>query len=188
MVIALDSTGVKVTNRGEWIREKWKRRRGWIKVHIAVDINKKKLLAIEVTDERVSENRLFKKLVENSEKHIQNKVKLKRVLADADYDTKENFNFLAEKCIECGIKLRKSASTLAKGSPYRAKCVRELRRIGYEKWKERYSYGYRWSAETMFSSVKRMMGEYVTSTSKEGMFREVIRKFLFYNMILNTSC
>jgi hypothetical protein len=24
MVIAVDSTGVKVTNRGEWLREKWK--------------------------------------------------------------------------------------------------------------------------------------------------------------------
>jgi hypothetical protein len=63
IVIALGATGVKVTNRGEWIREKWKRRRGWIKVHIAVDINDKKLIAIEVTDESVSDNKLFKRLV-----------------------------------------------------------------------------------------------------------------------------
>jgi len=29
---AIDSTGIKVTNRGEWMREKWQVRRGWIKV------------------------------------------------------------------------------------------------------------------------------------------------------------
>jgi len=28
-VIAIDSTGIKVTNRGEWLREKWKVHRGW---------------------------------------------------------------------------------------------------------------------------------------------------------------
>jgi hypothetical protein len=28
IVIAVDSTGIKVTNRGEWMREKWKVQRG----------------------------------------------------------------------------------------------------------------------------------------------------------------
>jgi hypothetical protein len=42
-VIAIDSTtGVKVTNRGEWIRHKWKVKRGYLKIHIAVDITKKR--------------------------------------------------------------------------------------------------------------------------------------------------
>jgi hypothetical protein len=34
ITIAVDSTGIKVTNRGEWIRDKWKRRRGFIKIHV----------------------------------------------------------------------------------------------------------------------------------------------------------
>ena len=45
LVVAVDSSGMKVTNRGEWIRHKWKTRKGWIKVHIAVDVKTKKLLA-----------------------------------------------------------------------------------------------------------------------------------------------
>ena len=36
VVVYLDSSGAKVTTRGEWMRQKWKVRRGWIKVHIAV--------------------------------------------------------------------------------------------------------------------------------------------------------
>jgi hypothetical protein len=36
-VIAIDSTGVKVTNRrGEWIRHKWNVKRGYLKIHVAV--------------------------------------------------------------------------------------------------------------------------------------------------------
>jgi hypothetical protein len=43
---------MKVSNRGEWLREKWKTRKGWIKVHFVVDVKTKKLLALEITDER----------------------------------------------------------------------------------------------------------------------------------------
>lgn len=32
VLIAIDASGVKVTNRGDWIREKWKRRKGYPKM------------------------------------------------------------------------------------------------------------------------------------------------------------
>ena len=47
VVVYLDSSGAKVTNRGEWTRQKWKVRRGWIKVHIAVDDQNKQVVGIE---------------------------------------------------------------------------------------------------------------------------------------------
>ncbi len=45
IVIAIDSTGIKVTNRGQWMQEKWliKRKRGYLKIHIAVNIKTKEL-------------------------------------------------------------------------------------------------------------------------------------------------
>ena len=49
IVIAVDSSGIKVHNRGEWIREKYRRRRGWIKIHFAVDVKTKQIVAYEVT-------------------------------------------------------------------------------------------------------------------------------------------
>ena len=55
---------MKVANRVEWIRNKWKIRKGWIKVHIAVDVKTKKLLALKVTDERVSDGKMLKPLME----------------------------------------------------------------------------------------------------------------------------
>jgi hypothetical protein len=44
VVIAIDSSGIKVTNRGEWMREVWKVHRGWIKVHIAVNVKTKEVV------------------------------------------------------------------------------------------------------------------------------------------------
>ncbi len=34
--LAIDSIGYKVSNR-DWMRERWKKRKGYIKLHIAVD-------------------------------------------------------------------------------------------------------------------------------------------------------
>jgi hypothetical protein len=67
IVIAVDSTGIKVHNRGEWMREKYRRRRGWIKIHFAVDVETKQIVAYEVTDEQMNDNKKFKDLVEKSE-------------------------------------------------------------------------------------------------------------------------
>jgi Transposase DDE domain len=44
IVIALDSTGIKVANRGEWMRHKWHVRKGYPKIHVAVDIKRKRTL------------------------------------------------------------------------------------------------------------------------------------------------
>lgn len=56
IVIAVDSTGIKVTNRGEWILDKWKnkrKRKGFIKIHVAVNIKTKKIVSMNVTKETI---------------------------------------------------------------------------------------------------------------------------------------
>jgi len=47
IVIAVDSTGIKVTNRGEWILDKWNiRKKGYLKIHIAVNIKTKEIYSL----------------------------------------------------------------------------------------------------------------------------------------------
>ncbi len=49
LIIAIDSTGIKVTNRGQWLRDKWDvKKKGYLKIHIAVDIKTKKILSINI--------------------------------------------------------------------------------------------------------------------------------------------
>lgn len=64
ITIAVDYTGIKVTNRGEWIHDKWnKERKGFIKIHIVVDIKTKHIVSMKVTKEDISDNKMLKPLV-----------------------------------------------------------------------------------------------------------------------------
>ena len=93
------------------------------KGHLAVDVRIKKILGIEITDEKVSDSKMFSGLIEQAEK----KGKIEKVLADGTYDTRESFNLREEKGTESGTKTRKNANPRGRGSPYRKKCVRELK-------------------------------------------------------------
>ena len=65
---------------------------------------------------------------------------------------------------------------------YPRKVVAVLRQLkDLKKWKNSVSYGYRWIAETVFSSMKRMFGEYVTDIRFENMIKELILRASLYN-------
>jgi hypothetical protein len=61
ITIAVDST-VKVTNREELIRDKWNKRRGFIKIHVAVNIKTKKIVSMDITKEDVVDGKMLKPL------------------------------------------------------------------------------------------------------------------------------
>ena len=180
IVIVLDSTGIKVTNRGEWLPHKWNVRKGYLKIHVAVDINKKKIVSLDVTSEEVYDGSRLKELVDNA---LENNT-LKRVIADGAYDSNENFQFLSDKNIEAAIKVRKNSSyDRSVGClPRKRVVLNQLK--NFERWKTRVKYGSRWIAETVFSSVKRTFGEYVTAKRFPNMVKEMILKASLYNLFL----
>ena len=107
-VIAIDSTGIKVTNRGEWIRHKWKVKRGYLKIHIAVDIKRKRILSLDVTSEQVHDGKVLPVLIEDITIK-QNKI-VNTVIADGSYDNNNNFQFLSFNGIKpTAIKVRKNS-------------------------------------------------------------------------------
>ncbi|MCX8076643.1 MAG: transposase [Aquificaceae bacterium] len=67
-VIVLDSTGIKLTNRREWLNKRYgkRRKKGWIKVHVAFDVSSGKVLHMKVTDNRTHDSQCAIELVENS--------------------------------------------------------------------------------------------------------------------------
>jgi Transposase DDE domain len=70
-----------------WKRHKWHVRGGYPKIHVAVDIKKKRILSLEVTSEEVHDGRMLKNLVYNASENN----KVKRVLADGMYDNNNIF-------------------------------------------------------------------------------------------------
>jgi hypothetical protein len=181
IVIVLDSTGIKVTNRGEWLPHKWNIRKGYLKIHVAVDVKKKKIVSLEVTTEEVYDGMMLRKLIENAAAENND---VKRVIADGAYDNNENFRYLSDNGIEAAIKVRKnsSADKLTDSHPRNIVVLQQLK--NFEKWKDSVSYGYRWIAETVFSSIKRMFGECVSARKYSNMVKEMMLKASLYNTFI----
>jgi len=179
IVIALDSTGIKVANRGEWIRHKWHIRKGYLKIHVAVDIKNKKIISLEVTSEEVHDGKMLSKLVDNASSSRGNHVK--RVLADGMYDSNNNFRYISKNHIKPGIKTKSNSKVKQTNCHARNMSVTR-QQTNLKRWKCSVSYGYRWIAETAFSSIKRMFGEHVTARKFPNMVKEIFLKAALYNM------
>lgn len=184
VVIAVDSTGIKVTNRGEWILDKWKNKRirkGFIKIHVAVDIKTKKIVSMSVTKEDVHDGKMLKELVED----VSKRYNIKKVMADGGYDSKDNFRHLDEMKIIPAIKVRKNSSVKNNANciPRKLSVIQQLEDL--KRWKRKHRYGMRWMAETAFSSIKRTFGEHVSSVKWNNIINELMLKASIYNLFMD---
>ena len=173
-----------MTKRSEWVRELWNRKskKGYLKIHLAVDVKTKQILAIEVTDDRVADAEKFEDLV-NGARKVANIV---RVLGDGAYDSKENFDFLEACSIQAGIRPKRGSSGKARGSWPRMYTVRDFLE-DEDGWKRRVGYGKRWAAESVFSSLKGMFDEFVNAKKFQHMIQEMKIKAFTYNLLLNLT-
>ena len=172
-----DATGIKVSNRGEWMRQKWKVQRGWIKVTMLAN-KKGRIIDVIVGTETMKENSAFRKMLKIHHESIGT------AYGDGTYDTKANFELCRQLKINPIFKIRENASNNANGSMFRKEFVDEYKALGYKKWSKKNKYGNRWlCTEVVFSAVKRIEGEYVRATKKENMLHEAKMKFWAYNRI-----
>lgn len=177
--IVIDSSGLKVSNRGEWMRQKWKVRRGFVKIHLTCDLKTHAITSVQITDEHVHDSTQFKNLVTNAKERVG---KIGRVFGDTSYDSRENFNHVGSLAAEPVIKPRKNSSGKSKGSYLRGMTAKEF--IKYPKaWKQKHGYGQRWQVETSISTFKRSLGECITSILPFGIMNEVLSKCLTYNIM-----
>jgi hypothetical protein len=159
------------------MRHKWHTRKGYLKIHVAVDIKKKRILFLEVTSEEVHDGKMLKKLIDNASEYNN----LNGALADGIYDSNKNFRYLSKKHIKVGIKTRSNSKV--RPTNCRARNMSVVRQqANLKRWKHSVSYGHRWMAETAFSSIKRMFGEHVTARKYPHMVKEILLKAALYNM------
>ncbi|MDQ6722704.1 MAG: IS5 family transposase [Thermoproteota archaeon] len=108
IVIAIDSTGIKVTNRGQWMREKWTvRKKRYLKIHIATNVKTKKILSMKVTGEHVHDSKALPELV--VENIIKSNKIMGKIFADGAYESNDIFRYLGDNGILPCIKVRKNA-------------------------------------------------------------------------------
>ena len=138
ITIAVDSSGVTPSTRSEWIRFKWKMRRGFIKLHVMIDADTLKVISFTVTSEKVGDATQFKALLDMALKNIMvecgtynrrgnmisaitgaatsmaHKIRIE-MLGDAAYDSREIFKALRQAGVTALIRMRINAQCRSKG-------------------------------------------------------------------------
>ena len=173
VLAAIDSSGFKITLRGDYLGSKWHRKRkGWVKLHAVIDIKNFEIMDYSITDEHVNDAKEGIGII----KRVRNRVS--RLFGDKGYDSKTIYNELDDKAV---IPPRRNASNLSRGSPYRARITRFIHRFSEESWKIKNNYGLRWNVEIYFSGIKRLFGEVVRAVKPENIVQEMMLKVYFYN-------
>ena len=63
----------------------------------------------------------------------------------------------------------------------------QLKKTNLQLWNDIVGYGKRWMAETIFSCIRRIFGEYVTAIRLENIIKEMILKASLYNWFQNIT-
>ena len=121
-------------------------------MRVTFDINEIGEIIFSITDENIHDSIEALNLVNRM------RDKVSKHYVDKAYDSKSIYNALCGKAI---IPLRKNHSTLSRGSPFRARIAREIRRTSESEWKNNNNYGKRWIVEIYFSGLKSVMGEII---------------------------
>lgn len=175
--LVVDSSGIKLTNRGEWLTHKWKKhRKGFLKIHVGVDVQTKQVLAVKITDEHTHDSKHLKYLLGESARFGT----ISKVLGDGAFDSRELFSYLDDQNIISAIKVRRNSVPKSRGCYPRKKAVIS-QLADYKRWCTSVSYGKRWIVESVFSSIKRMFGEEVRSKKRRNMVQEMMLKISLYN-------
>ena len=122
---AVDSTGLKQHNRGEWLRQKWKVKRGFVKMHVLVDVDTRKILAVRVTDDRTGDSPMFVPLLDDtlencvrpaSESRHANGPARYSAYGDAAYASRDIIKACRERSVDPLIRLKVSSTPRGRGA------------------------------------------------------------------------
>ena len=182
ITLIVDASGLTVTKKGDYIEEKWiRKKKEFVKLHIAVDAKSEKIISFRVTKGNVRDSKKFCPMVTESSR----KYRIGEVYTDKAHDNQRSFNLLDRLNIQPAISIRKNASIRSNGCPLRRDEVLLIKKLGYEGWKRLKDAGRRWIAEIVFSSMKRVLGENLLSRKFKAQKVEAGLKVLLYNKFMS---
>jgi Transposase DDE domain len=182
ITLVVDASGLTVSKKGDYIEEKWiRKKKEFIKLHVAADAKSKKVVSFRITKGNVHDTRKFGPLVREAAE----KCDIDKVHADKAHDNRRNFNLLDDLNVEPAIGIRKNASIRARGCQLRRDEVLLIKKLGYQGWKQLKDAGKRWIAEIVFSSIKRVLGEDLLSRKFSTQKVEAGLKVMLYNKFIS---
>lgn len=108
--VAVDSTGLKLENDGEYRTTMYGKRKIWAKMHANINIATNEAVNIIITQDNVGDSKKFKPLIEPLKENIRS------VRADKGYDTSGDFRYCEKNGIKAIIPVRINASPSGRGA------------------------------------------------------------------------
>jgi len=183
VVIAIDSTGLKIYGEGEWKTRKHgpSKRRTWRKLHLGVDVETGFILCHELTKNSKSDGSQFEPLLGQVESEVE------EVSADGAYDQVDCWDYCYEKGIKAVIPPRENAIIwyLEEEGDYdeypRNQVIFEIEEKGKKKWKIDNNYHKRSLSETAMFRFKTIHGGTLFSRKIESQVTETAMKIKLLN-------
>jgi hypothetical protein len=144
LVVGVDGTGLKVSNRGEWIRQKWAVRRGWVKV-VLMGTTTGDIVDVIVGPETLNEQHAARDLLKQ---HMP-----KTALLDGLHDVIKTYDQCHKHGTTLVVPARANAST--KGFTPRGRAVRAQHRLGHKTWVKHSGYGHRRGLQRSETHLRR---------------------------------
>jgi hypothetical protein len=127
VAIIVDSTGVKVHRVGGWVEQKHGKKKQYVKLHFAVDIETNEVVAIEVSTDDMHDVKAFPGLVEEAK----NRRRADCWLGEGTYYAGMIFEMLEALDDEAVIKPRRNSRMDTRSTTQR-RAVEEFLDLGYE--------------------------------------------------------
>lgn len=156
--VVVDGTGLKIFGEGEWkVRQHgYIKHRMWRKLHIGIDVKSQQIVMMELTDNKIGENKKFAELLS------QYKDGYETVGGDKGYDSYACHEEIGKYGAVSAINIQgaaKERKKLSEEKPLvRDEIIRRIAQIGKTAWKEEAKYHSRSLVETAFYRYKTIFG------------------------------
>jgi len=156
--VLIDSTGLKIYGAGQWLEEKHgtKSRRGWRKLHLAVNADSGEIIAHSLTDQEAGDTSQLKPLLDQIDDEIG------QFTADGAYDGYPTYDAVLRH--SAGAKIAIPPRSNAVKRPSAQSCcqrddhIASMQIDGRLKWQASTGYGKRALAETAMGRYKGIIG------------------------------
>jgi Transposase DDE domain. len=182
--ILIDSSGLKILGQGEWRTKRFGKegKRGWLKVHVAVDPDTHLIHSLKVTTDEIGDATMLPILLNETPKSV------KEVAADKGYDTRECRGVIHRRGAK-GLIPPRNGAIISDGDTFleeRDCAIKFCNALGGDEdamrlWRKCSGYSIRALVETAFSRWKTVFGERVRSRRWENQETEVYVKQLILN-------
>jgi hypothetical protein len=160
VVLAVDSSGLKVYGEGEWKVRKhgYSKRRTWIKIHLAVTPDGE-FRAVEITGNNVSDDETVEDMLN------QETAKIDGFAGDGAYDKRKVYDACQSRGIKnimipprINAKIWQHGNSKKQPHP-RDENLRQIRKTSMKKWKKKIGYHVRSLSETGVFRYKKIFGD-----------------------------